>query len=495
MSSTFRIGLFAATALAVTGCQYTAQTPSAETTQSLPATYGDSDEVAQAARQEQWWTAFNRADLNELEAQGLSGNLDLAEAWARLRQAQAEAVIAGADLYPGVDGSASWRKTRTYGTGSGTGTGIGLGVGIGYEVDLWGRIRAGSESAEALAEASSFDVQATALTLSGDIATTWLNLLAYREGMILLTEQVETNQTQLELILLRFANAQSSALDVLQQRQLLAAAQARLPDAERQIRLLEHQLALLLGVPADQVYNLDGDHVLPKLPPMPATGIPSDLLLQRPDVRASYLKLESASWNVAGAKANRLPAISLSADATTTASAFSDMFDSWSASFLASLAQPLFDAGARQAEVERQLALARQAMLQYRTTVLIAFKEVRDALANEYWYQKALAALDVELEAARQQFSEAQLRYINGQTDYLDVISSLSTLQGLQRERIDAVAQVLGARIDLHLALGGDIPLTNPQPEPILSPEDTIPFVPAIVEVFEDDADESSSIQ
>ncbi|QYY36152.1 efflux transporter outer membrane subunit [Ruficoccus sp. ZRK36] len=372
--------------------------------------------------------------------------------------------------------------------GSGTDTGIGLGIGIGYEVDLWGRIRAGSRSAEALAIGSEYDVQATALILSGDIASTWLNLLAYREGMRLLNQQVETNRTQLELILLRFANAQSSALDVLQQRQLLAGAEARLPDAERNIRLLENQLSLLLGVPADRTYELDGDHTMPDLPPMPQTGVPADLLLRRPDVRSSYMSLESASWNVAEAKANRLPQISLSADASTAAAAFSDVFDSWSASFLAGLAQPLFDAGARQAEVERQLALARQAMLQYRSVVLAAYKEVRDALANEYWYKQALAALDIELEAAQQEFSEAQLRYVNGQTDYLDVISSLSTLQGLQRERIDAVAQVLGSRIDLYLALGGAIPLENPQPEPILSPEDTIPFVPAIAEVFEGDS-------
>lgn len=484
MSKKFRIGVAFGAALAVAGCQYTAQTPSAATTQPLPETYGDTGAVAAVARQDQWWTAFDRPDLDTLEDQGLSGNLDLATAWARLRQAQAEAVIAGADLYPAADASASWQKTRTYGQGSGTNTNIGLGIGIGYEVDLWGRIRAGSQSAEALAGASGFDVQATALTLSGDIASTWLSLLAYREGLRLLNDQVETNRTQLELILLRFANAQSSALDVLQQRQLLAAAQARLPEAERQIRLLQHRMALLLGVPADQVYDLGGDHTLPDLPPMPETGIPSDLLTQRPDVRARYLELESASWNVAEAKADRLPRISLSADATTTAQAFSDAFDSWSASFLASLAQPLFDAGARQAEVERQLARARQAMLQYRSTVLTAFKEVRDALANEYWYLAALAALDVELESAQQEFSEAQLRYINGQTNYLDVISSLSTLQGLQRERIDAVAQVLGARIDLYLSLGGSIPLENPQPGPILSPEDTIPFVPAIAEVF-----------
>ncbi len=485
MNNLLRTGGLLGTALVLAGCQYTAQTPAADTAQELPATYEDTGEVSEAAMQEQWWTAFDRPDLNELEEEGMSGNLDLAEAWARLRQAQAEAVIAGADLYPSADASASWSKTRTFGVGSGTTDGWGLGTGIGYELDLWGRIRAQAESAEALAGASQFDVQATALTLSGDIASTWLSLLAYRQGVLLLEQQVETNRTQLELILLRFANAQSNALDVLQQRQLLAAAEARLPNAQRQIRLLQHQMALLLGVPSDKVYTLDGEFTMPLLPPEPPTGIPSDLLTQRPDVRARYMELEAASWNVAGAKADRLPRVSLSANAETTAQAFGDMFDSWSASFLAGLAQPLFDAGARQAEVERQLARARQAMLRYRTTVLVAFKEVRDALANEYWYIQALAALDIELKAAKQEFTEAQLRYVNGQTDYLDVISSLTTLQGLQRERIDAVAQVLQARIDLHLALGGNIPLENPQPEPILSPEDTIPFVPAIVEVFD----------
>ncbi|WP_309399283.1 efflux transporter outer membrane subunit [Cerasicoccus maritimus] len=488
--------LSAALALGVlTGCQYTAQTPSASSPQALPESYGVThDSVTDAASETTWWTSFERPDLNDLEDQALADNLDLAEAWARLRAAQAQAVISGVGQYPTVDGTASWSKgyegnsTRTGSTEQWT-----LGAGVGYEVDLWGRIRAQAESAQSLVNVSQFDVQATALTLSGDVAGSWLNILALADGMRLLEQQVATNRTQLELVLLRFGNGQASALDVYQQKQLLASAETIVPQVERQIRLYQHQLALLLGQPADWEFAVDSLS-MPTMPPAPTTGAPSELLLQRPDVRAAYETLNSAEWNVAEARADRLPKVTLSVDATTTAGAFADLFDSWSASFLAGLAQPLFDAGQRQAEVERQLALAKQSLLQYRTTVLTAYKEVRDALVKEQWYYAELAAMDRQMDAAQQEFTEAQSRYLSGLTNYLDVTSSLSSLQSLQRERIALLADLLQSRIDLHLALGGDIPLTNPQPEPILSPEDTIPLVPVFAELLEnDDAQETTT--
>ncbi|MGE9291201.1 MAG: TolC family protein, partial [Puniceicoccales bacterium] len=170
----------------------------------------------------------------------------------------------------------------------------------------------------------------------------------------------------------------------------------------------------------------------------------------------------------------------------------SSLFDNWSANFLAGLTQPLFDAGQRQAEVERQLALAQQALLQYRTTVLTAYKEVRDAFVQEEWYYAELAAMDSQITAAEQEFNEAQSRYTSGLTDYLDVTSSLSSLQALQRERIALLANLLQSRINLHLALGGEFPLTNPDPSPILSTGDSVPLAPAITEFFEEEDSEAN---
>ncbi|WP_269540617.1 efflux transporter outer membrane subunit [Cerasicoccus fimbriatus] len=488
--------LTAALSLGVfTGCQYSAQTPALTSPQPLPTSYDSiAADVSTAASNDPWWTSFERPDLDALESEALAGNLSLAEAWARLRAAQAQAVISGAGLFPSLGGEGSWSKGYE-GNPSRTGSTEqwGLGTGISYEVDLWGRIRAQSESAQALVEFSQFDVQATALTLSGDVASAWLNILALADGMRLLQQQVSTNQTQLELVLLRFGNGQASALDVYQQKQLLAAAETIVPQVERQIRLYQHQLALLLGQPADWEFSV-GTLGMPTMPPAPATCAPSDLLLQRPDVRAAYETLNSAEWNVAQARADRLPRVTLSADATTTAGAFADLFDSWSASFLAGLAQPLFDAGQRQAEVQRQLALAKQSLLQYRTTVLTAYKEVRDALVQEQWYYAELEAMDRQMEAAQQEFTEAQSRYLSGLTDYLDVTSSLSSLQTLQRQRISLIADLLQSRIDLHLALGGELPLTNPDPSPVLSPEDTIPLVPVFAELLEEDDNQDSTL-
>ncbi|WP_309385870.1 efflux transporter outer membrane subunit [Cerasicoccus frondis] len=477
------------------GCQYTAQTPARTSPQPLPDSYGSSESsVSQAARNDRWWASFDRPDLDDLESEAMAGNLSLAEAWARLRQAQAQAVISGASLLPSADGNGSWsRGYQRSPNSSGTTEQWTLGASIGYEADLWGRIRAQSESAQSLVEYRQYDVQATALVLSGDVASAWLNILSLADGMRLLQDQVATNRTQLELVLLRFGNGQASALDVYQQKQLLAGAETFVPQIERQARLYQHQLALLLGQPADWEFAVDGLS-MPSMPPAPTTGTPSDLLLQRPDIRAAYESLNSAEWNVAEARADRLPRVTLSVDATTTAGAFADLFDSWSASFLAGLAQPLFDAGARQAEVERQLALAKQSLLQYRSTVLTAYKEVRDALVQEHWLYEELKAMDREMQAAQNEFSEAQSRYLSGLTDYLDVTSSLSSLQSLQRERISLVADLLQARVDLHLALGGDIPLTNPDPDPVITPQDMIPLVPVFAELIDNETADSTNL-
>lgn len=469
------------------GCQYHANTPDRADPQQLPTSFGEDHSANSAAvHNDQWWTSFERQDLDMLESTALADNLDLAEAWARLRAAQAQAIISGAALLPAVEGSASWRNDYTDSSGTTESTEQwSLGAGISYEVDLWGRIRAQSESAKSLVNASQFEVQATALALSGDVAGAWVNILALSDGMRLLRQQIATNQTQMELVLLRFSNGQASALDIYQQKQLLAGAETIIPQVERQLRLFQHQLSLLLGKPADWEFEV-GELNLPAMPPAPTAGAPSDLLLQRPDVRAAFESLNSAEWNVAQARADRLPRFTLSADATTTAGALADLFDSWSTSFLAALTQPLFDAGQRQAEVERQLALAKQSLLQYRTTVLTAYKEVRDALVQEKWYYEELAAMDRQMTSARQEFTEAQSRYLSGLTDYLDVTSSLSSLQSLQRERISLLADLLQARINLHLALGGELPLTNPDPLMGLPASDTLPLVPAVAEIFDE---------
>jgi NodT family efflux transporter outer membrane factor (OMF) lipoprotein len=443
--------------LVLSGCFTATERESAEL-QPLPEAfaYGNSSSVQSVASDAVWWSAFNRSDLNALEALAFSDNLDIAQAWARLRQSEATALQAGADLYPSVSFTSGYDRTWSK-DGDTAVNDFELGLGVSYDVDLWGKIRSTRSAAEARALASADDLQSTALTISANVANRWIEVFETQRRVALLFEQLETNSTQLELIELRFRNSQSNSLDVYQQRQTVARTRSSIPGAQAEHLASQYALNLLLGRAATDVIEIDYSQI-PELPPMPATGVPSDLLAQRPDVRAALRRIEAADWNVAAAKADRLPSVSLGLTGSTSSDQFDDLFDDWLANFAGQLVAPLLDGGRRKLEVEKQLAVVDEAVANYRQTVLTAFKEVENALMLEQKVFEELEALRAELELARQTLSAARNRYANGLSDYLNVTSSLISVQGLERDEIAQVANLFKARIALHQALGGQLP-------------------------------------
>lgn len=253
---------------------------------------------------DRWWTAFGDERLNELVDEVLDSNLDLLTAWDRLRQAEAITKAAGAALWPTLDATASAARTRSRVEPAGTNTtnDFSLGLPASYEVDLWGRVRGVRDAARLAAQASREDVTTTAIVLSAQVATAWFRLLESVGQLRLLDEQLRTNQEYLELVTARFERGQVSAVDVLQQRQLVEATRAEKHLVDSQREVLAHQLAVLSGRPPSGA-ALPADAALAKLPPLPEAGVPAELLTRRPDVRAAQLRLGSASRDVAAAVA------------------------------------------------------------------------------------------------------------------------------------------------------------------------------------------------
>jgi multidrug efflux system outer membrane protein len=406
----------------------------------------------------QWWEEFNDPDLDMLITEALSDNLTLKEAWSRLVQTRALAVQVGAALYPDLTGTAEAYYARQRSENGSQNTisseDYSLGVISSYELDLWGRIRAGRESALLEVTAAREDLNTAAMTLAAEVANRWVSIISQRMQKRLLEHQLQTNLTLLELVELRFRMSMVSALDVYQQKQVVENTRAEIPLVEAEEQVLVHELALLLGKPPGTSFKINRED-FPEPTEIPATGLPADLLSSRPDLRRAGMRLKAADWQVAAARANRLPAISLTATAQYGKGDVDALFDNWLLSLAGNLTAPIFDGGRRSAEVDRRQAIADENLSAYRQAVLTAIREVEDALVNEVKQREHIRALEDVLETARKALEQAGIRYRNGVTDYLPVLTQLLSVQGLERNLIRQRANLLNARISLYRSLGG----------------------------------------
>ncbi|WP_320172446.1 efflux transporter outer membrane subunit [Maridesulfovibrio sp.] len=406
-----------------------------------------------------WWEKFNNPDLNKLVEEALDANFDVRTAWAKLRQLRATAVKSRADLYPKLNGEGSYKDARSGNDGTEGKKGSTytdthkLGLSASYEFDLWGKIEAQSASGELNYLASREDVNTAAMTVASEVVTRWINIQLQRQKKAILKKQLETNETYLELIELRFRNSLATALDVYQQRETVARTKALIPPVESTEQLLLHELALLLGRPAGSIYVKTAPY--PDLPKMPGLGIPLDLMANRPDVRSAGLALKSSDWAVTAARADRLPTLSLSGEAALSSIQLANIFSGWMTSLTASLVGPIFDGYEREAEVERTRAVVDEKLLAYKETVYTAFKEVQDALVQEKWQHEYIKARKNQLEAARINLQEAGSRYLQGLDDYLPVLNALVSVQELETSIAEDEANLRNYRIALYRALGG----------------------------------------
>ncbi len=419
-------------------------------------TEAPSESAKEVAAPERWWELLDDPDLDALIDEALANNQELSAAWASLRQADAIARQSGASLLPSVDAKLTATESRGHDDGVKTSNPRSYSAGLtaSYEVDLWGRVRAGVRAAELDREASAETLQATAMTLTASVARTWQQLVEQRAQLALITSQRQINEDTLELVTLRYRQGLSTAADVLRQRQLVESKSGELAQARARRATLEHQLAVLLGR-APGTASIPQNEELIATPSVPATGLPAELVARRPDLRAAAASLAAADQRVAVAIRDRYPKLTLSASATTNAASTSELFDSWLSNISAQLLGPLFDGGRRRAEVERQRAIAEQSLARYAQATLVAFREVEDALVSEREQRAYLASLETQLELAAETLIATRQRYANGDLTYIDVLSAQQSHQQLERSVLTARRQQTEFVIELCSALGG----------------------------------------
>ena len=426
----------------------------------LPKTFSADGEVPLPAR---WWTAFGDSELNRLVDEALAGNFSLRTAWDRLDQAKALAAQSGAPFWPTVDVAAGTSRStqRSPATGRVYSTDYSLGVLAGYEIDLWGRIGSTHDAARLDVEATAEDLHAAAVTLAAEVAAAWYLLVEQTSQLARLDDQIETNETYLEIITLKFRRGQVSATDVLQQQQLVESNRGERALVESAIRVMEHRLAVLLGRPPGTLtVKVPGD--LPSLPPRPHSGVPAEWIRGRPDVRAAEARLAAADRRVAAAVADQFPRLSLTAGAETSAEEVRALFDNWLATLAADLVAPLFDGGRRRAEVERTRAVLSERLNAYGHAVLESLEEVEDALTQEAKQAQYVESLDRQLVMSNRSTNQTRENYAASGQDFTRYLTTLLAHQRLQRTYLQALRELVHFRIDLYRALSASWGLARP---------------------------------
>jgi NodT family efflux transporter outer membrane factor (OMF) lipoprotein len=443
-----------ALALWVTGCSLHDVQPDPPPPIAFPEAWSGS--LGETEVPDRWWEAFADPGLSALIDDALGGNLDIQRAWARLDQAWALSDAADAGWWPQINAEANVSRGRSYGFGgqAATSNRFSLRATATWEADIWGRVAALDSASEIDVQASRLDLSGAAMSLAGQVAGVWYELAGQRALSALLAAQIQTSRTFLELVELRFQQGIVSAVDVLQQRQQLASIESQLPLVDSRLAVLSNQLAVLTGRPPGSVLYSPPD-VLPEPPPQPTAGVPADLLTRRPDVRSAQLRVVSADHRTAAAIADRLPTLRLSAYIGFESTDISDLFERWVWGIAGGLLGPVFDGGRRAAEVERTRAVTRELWLAFGQVTLTAIREVEDALAQETHQVRYIAEIARRLEIAQATLREARNRYAQGLTDYLPVLTALTTVQGLEQSAVQARAQQLAFRIQLYRALGG----------------------------------------
>lgn len=406
---------------------------------------------------QRWWMAFNDPELDYQINRALDGNYTLAAALQRVRAARAVARREASDLFPDLNGTAD--IDSVFGPGRDS-TVYRVGLDAAYQVDLWGEIGSRVDAQRFRANATWHDYQTIGLTLSAEIARNWFSLKEAHAQVELLEEQIKINRTGLEIQESRFGLGLIRSADVLRQRQLLESTLEQAVVAAARIEVLEHQLAVLLGeMPQTASYETGSE--LPQIPPLPDAGVPSELLHRRPDVLRDFEAFEAADRDLASAISAQYPRISLTGAVRNIADSPETLFRDWFVSIGSQLIAPLFDGGQRRAEVARTSAAVCQRFDEYAQTMLVAFREVEDSLAQEKYQLQRIIHLREQVRLAGQASEQLREQYLIGDAEYLDVLSASTTQQSLQRQLLSTQLELVLIRVSLYLALAGDFGPTS----------------------------------
>ncbi len=409
----------------------------------------------------EWKTHFPDPRLQALIAAALEHNRDLAIATARVEEARALYGVARADRLPNVNLAAGRAAARTPADLAASGRAlttqrydVDFAVAA-FELDFWGRVSSLSEAAKAGYLATAEARRAFRLSLIADVANAYLTLLEMQERMSLAADTAKTREASRGLIAKRRDVGLASDLDLLQADGALQSARVDVVNLARQRAAAENALQLLVGAKPDLPAgrSLTGQGIVADIP----VGLPSELLVNRPDVLAAEQKLIAANANIGAARAAFLPRLVLTATLGTASKALAGLFDAGSGAwaFQPALSVPLFDFGRTAAN--RDLAEARKviAVAEYEKAIQQAFREVADLLSARQLLAEQLAAQEAAAKTQAERLKLVDARYRQGISSYLEVLDAQRDSYAAQQAAVQSRRALLAAAAQLYKTLGG----------------------------------------
>ena len=436
----------------------------------VPLQWASTSEARQGVDDE-WIRSFNDKHLIELVRAAEKANPDLRAAAARMRAAENLAISAGADRRPQAEGKLDSQRSRQNFIGfPGIGDGgdvessrsnsFGLSLNVRWEIDLWGRIRAGESAAIANADAAQADWQAARVSLAAQVAKAYFSVIESSEQVRAAERALEILQETEDVVRQRFENGQGEAGSVGSQLRVVAsdvaAARADVAEANQRREAAARQLEILLG--RYPTVAFDGEQSLPIIGSPPPAGIPSGALLRRPDVLAAERRFAARGRSVDEAKLALFPQLTLTGSGGTSTGDLGDILNSdfgvWN--IASGIAQPILAGGQIRSTYRQRQADEDESLANLQKTVLTAFNEVENGLANEEWLRIREQALQRSLKLAQEADDESRASFREGVGSIISVFETQRRVITARRNLVAVRYARLENRINLHLALGGD---------------------------------------
>jgi NodT family efflux transporter outer membrane factor (OMF) lipoprotein len=460
-------------ALAVTGCASAPEHKPPDIRIDSPQMWSAGEADTSAVAVTDWWRSFDRAELDALVEESIENNYDLIAAAARVDQAAALARITAADMWPQISATAQGSRAKRNFIGfpiqganpdevlSIRNNSFGVSLDATWEIDLWGRMYKAQSAAQAEVEANWADLAALKLSIAAQTVKAWFALTEARLQLELAEETVNSFRTSAAHVRTRYEQGVRTSLDLRLALSNVAAAEALLELRREQLDRTTRQLEILLGR-----YPAAAIEAAPDLPDLPGEipgGLPSELLIRRPDLVAAERRYAAAGARVSSAKRAFFPRITLTGSGGTLTEQIENLVDGnfsvWS--IAAGITQPIFQGGRLRANLAQSNAVSDQALAGYASALLRAFGEVESAIVAEdrlRWRVQYTAEAARQSEAARQ---VAERQYQAGLVDYITVLETQRRSLNSQSDLISVRRERLDARINLHVALGGGFDLED----------------------------------
>nr|WP_313372379.1 efflux transporter outer membrane subunit [Brucella intermedia] len=441
------------------GCVTSEDAPQAS--MNLPATYHDGKaESAGDVTLRPWWEDFRDPRLNSYVNVGRNANLDVLRAIERIEQARLGVIVAAADGFPVVSGNGNLGLKGEEGslaTSSDTLRTIGAGASTSWLIDLFGQVRSAKASANSSLDAAYAGADVAQLAFLSELTAAYIDMRYYQEALAVSRRTLASRRATLKLIRSSQEAGESTRLDVVQAEGLVNSTLATLPALEKGFRVSAHRIATLLGLPAGSLLKeMEKPNRQPSARFSTKSGIPADLLRNRPDIRRAERELAAAVANIGVAKAQLYPSLKLNGEITASrifTSAATGNLSPWS--FGPSLSVPIFNGGRLKANVEIANSAARGQYLAWRGTVLKSIEEVENALVSYRRTQNEVEAQKRVVRSYQEALKLARAKYEEGATSVLDVLDAERSLGTASLAQAAAIRQLARDYVDLNTAIGG----------------------------------------